>query len=225
MGERERPSGVPPGEIAPPARTPAGIEVGPLVRSQTGAAARMLAEAFLDDPAWSAGSPRRRGHRRLANRASFRALLAAAHRCGVAVQRAGTGAAVEGVAVSFDPGHWPPPGRVEAFDLLWLALAGPAPALRSYRDEAVMRGAHLAGPHLYLWVLGVDPEAQGRGIGRALLQDVIGRAEAQRVPVYLETATQANVAMYRRFGFQPFGELDLPSGVHMWQLERPAADR
>ena len=88
-----------------------------------------------------------------------------------------------------------------------------------------MRGAHLAGPHLYLWVLGVDPEAQGRGIGRALLQDVIGRAEAQRVPVYLETATQANVAMYRRFGFQPFGELDLPSGVHMWQLERPAADR
>ena len=216
-----KPNGVPPAESASPVNALAETEVGPLVRSQTRAAARMLAEAFLDDPAWSAGSPRRRGHRKLANRASFRALLALAHRCGATVQRAGAGAAVEGVAVSFDPGRWPPPNRVEAFDLLWLALAGPAPALRSYRDEALMRTAHPVGPHLYLWVLGVDPEVQGRGIGRALIKDVIGRAEARGVPVYLETATQENVAMYRRFGFHPFGELDLPSWVHMWQLERP----
>ena len=103
-----KPNGVPPAESASPVNALAETEVGPLVRSQTRAAARMLAEAFLDDPAWSAGSPRRRGHRKLANRASFRALLALAHRCGATVQRAGAGAAVEGVAVSFDPGRWPP---------------------------------------------------------------------------------------------------------------------
>ena len=83
-----------------------------------------------------------------------------------------------------------------------------------------MRAAHVRGSHLYLWVLGVHPDAQGRGIGRVLMEDVIGRAEAQRIPVYLETATEENVDMYLGFGFQPLGEITLPSGVRMRQLER-----
>ena len=206
---------------AEPGVTMPEIEVGPLVRSQARVAASLLADAFLDDPAWSAGRPRNRRHRRIANRASFRALLSVAHRYGGQVRRAGRGAAVEGVAVSFDPGEWPPPNRLEVFDLAWLLVVGPAPALRSYRDEAVMRAAHVERPHLYLWVLGVDPQVQWRGVGRALSEDVIRRAKAKRVPVYLETATEENGSMYERFGFQHLGEIDLPSGVRMWQLERP----
>jgi ribosomal protein S18 acetylase RimI-like enzyme len=205
----------------PSVRSAREIEVDALTRRQTRRAVRLLAEAFHDDPAWSAGSPRRSAHRRVANRTSFRALLAVARRYGAAVRSAGADGALEGVAVSFDPGRWPPPERSGVLELAWLLIAGPAPARRAFLDDATMRRAHVSHPHLYLWVIGVDPAAQRRGVGGALIEDVIGRAEAQGVPTYLETATEENVSIYRRFGFEPRGEIALPSGVVMWQLERP----
>ena len=113
------------------------------------------------------------------------------------------------------------PDRAGAFELSWVLISGPAPLRRSLRDEAAIRDARVAHPHLYLWVLGVEPAAQGRGVGRALIEDAIGRGEAQGVPTYLETSTEQNASMYHRFGFQRVGEIDLPSGVRMWQLERP----
>lgn len=42
-------------------------------------------------------------------------------------------------------------------------------------------------PHWYLWWLGVDPAHQGQSIGRALIQPVLERAEAESLPCYLET--------------------------------------
>jgi ribosomal protein S18 acetylase RimI-like enzyme len=57
----------------------------------------------------------------------------------------------------------------------------------------------------YIWELAVDPSAQRRGIGTALLAEAIRRLEEQGVERILlrssERATAA-VALYRHFGFQ-----------------------
>lgn len=56
--------------------------------------------------------------------------------------------------------------------------------------------------HLHLGPIGVDPDAQGRSVGRLLMdrycQDLDTRARAG----YLETDRPENVAFYRRFGFE-----------------------
>jgi len=44
------------------------------------------------------------------------------------------------------------------------------------------------GPRWYLGVLAVAPEAQGRGLGGALMRPILARADAERLPVTLETA-------------------------------------
>ena len=51
--------------------------------------------------------------------------------------------------------------------------------------------------HYYLWGLVVDPKAQGEGVGGTLLKKLTDTADAEELPVYLETHEQKNVA-YKR---------------------------
>lgn len=72
-------------------------------------------------------------------------------------------------------------------------------------------------PHWYTMVLGVDPAFQGKGHGRALLEPVLERSRADKIPVYLETAQPANVSFYKNMGFDVLRELTEPSsGLPMW---------
>ncbi len=78
------------------------------------------------------------------------------------------------------------------------------------------------GPHWYLVVLGVEPDHQGRGLGRALLQSVLARADAGGHPVYLETAHARNLDFYARFGFTVKAQARLSGGgACLWYLVRP----
>lgn len=56
--------------------------------------------------------------------------------------------------------------------------------------------------HWYVLVVGVDPAAQGRGIGGALLTPIIERADRDGLPCYLETAQPANIGFYQHLGFR-----------------------
>jgi ribosomal protein S18 acetylase RimI-like enzyme len=75
--------------------------------------------------------------------------------------------------------------------------------------------------HAYLWFLGVAPEAQGMGIGSALLRAANARLDAEGLPAYLETGTTRNVALYRRHGFEVISEhkarADAPTMWSMWR--------
>ena len=77
-------------------------------------------------------------------------------------------------------------------------------------------------PHIYLNVLGVEPHLQRRHFGVALLDYL--RAQATMRPdltgVYLETATEANVAYYSQVGYQVIGEIR-PLGVRVWRMLQP----
>jgi GNAT superfamily N-acetyltransferase len=76
-------------------------------------------------------------------------------------------------------------------------------------------------PHWLLDQLAVEPVAQGRGIGGAMLRFAIGRAEADGRPLVLETAVPGNVTLYERFGFGVFLAADAPDGgPHLWFMSR-----
>jgi len=81
--------------------------------------------------------------------------------------------------------------------------------------------AHPRGEHWYLALLATDPAHQGRGHGDALLGAVHPRADAAPVPTYLETQKEANLAYYRRFGYEVVDELHVGRCPPVWTMERP----
>jgi ribosomal protein S18 acetylase RimI-like enzyme len=78
---------------------------------------------------------------------------------------------------------------------------------------------HPPRPHLYLNILGVEPSFQGRHCGVAILNHLRDLVEARSdlEGVYLETATETNVAYYVRNGYEVIGEF-FPLGVRMWRM-------
>lgn len=106
------------------------------------------------------------------------------------------------------------------------AVIGDAAMQRSdqimkFLDEFHKRDA--PGSHWYLGVIGVDPGMQGNGIGRSLVEHVVARADAVRLPCYLETAQPANVQFYINRGFEVKVETVEPeSGLRLWTFLRAA---
>ncbi len=76
------------------------------------------------------------------------------------------------------------------------------------------RAAYPRGPHHQLVVLAVAPEAQGRGVGRSLVDAAMARvvADPASTALVLDTENPANVDLYARWGFAevarvPLGDL------------------
>jgi GNAT superfamily N-acetyltransferase len=93
---------------------------------------------------------------------------------------------------------------------------------RSIRLFDTLTRNHPPRPHLYLNILGVEPSFQGRHCGVAILNHLRDLVETRSdlEGVYLETATEANVAYYLRNGYEVIGEFH-PLGVRMWRMFQP----
>jgi ribosomal-protein-alanine N-acetyltransferase len=98
---------------------------------------------------------------------------------------------------------------------------------RDGATQAVLGYAGLAiGPDTAdVQTIGVAPSAQGRGVGRALLRDLLGAAG--RLPVMLEVRTDNGpaVALYASEGFQRVGirrRYYQPSGADAFTMRRSA---
>ena len=59
-----------------------------------------------------------------------------------------------------------------------------------------------AEPHIHLGPIGVDPKAQGRGIGHRLMERYCEELDRAAVAGYLETDRPENLDFYKQFGFQ-----------------------
>jgi ribosomal protein S18 acetylase RimI-like enzyme len=130
------------------------------------------------------------------------------------------GAAIGSVAM------WDPPGGLylPAAGERWAEVyAGFTPAERAawaFYDDALGVPA-TAGAHWFLGVLATDPARQGTGLGRAVTAPMLAAADRARLPAYLETASDTNVAIYRRLGFEVAREVDLPDGgPRCWLMRR-----
>jgi GNAT superfamily N-acetyltransferase len=89
-------------------------------------------------------------------------------------------------------------------------------------DEAFTR-AHPPERHAFLFAVGVLPAAQGRGVGGALIRAGLERVDAVGLPCYLESTKEANVPLYRHFGFEPLPLMAVPPGCPpIWPMWRKA---
>ena len=100
-----------------------------------------------------------------------------------------------------------------------LILRGKALRMRKWNS---IWGKHDPGkPHWHLSSVCVLPEKQGQGIGSRLIRPVLARADTTGTPCYLETQTEANVAFYRRRGFEVMRATPvLDSGLTVWTMLR-----
>lgn len=88
-------------------------------------------------------------------------------------------------------------------------------ALMSVLDE------HLpTTDHRHLWFLGVDPRAQGQGLGSALLRSTLTGCDAAGVAAYLEATSEHNRRLYQRHGFEVVGELSADGSPSLWAMWR-----
>ena len=74
------------------------------------------------------------------------------------------------------------------------------------------------GPHYFVGMLGVRPEHQGMGYGKALLRRAMELAvETGLAGVCLSTEDPDNVRFYKHLGFEEVGEADVGK-LHTWCL-------
>ncbi len=77
-------------------------------------------------------------------------------------------------------------------------------------------------PHFYINAIGVHPQSQGKGIGKAILSQVHEMSEQNLLShgVALDTQTQQNVDYYQRFGYDICNTAELEN-VNNWFMFRP----
>lgn len=179
----------------------------------------MLARAFADDPEMVYLLPQP-VHRRLVLPALMAAGLELVLRVGEVHVAAGRAAAawVPPRAAGKLPAG--PPGDGGLFAGVVQAM-GPGATARMdevSHEYARVRAEAMPGPHWYLTLLGVDPAAQGAGLGGLLVAGLLARAGGDALPAYVETAKETNVAFYRRYGFEVVYEGATPGGLVFWAL-------
>jgi GNAT superfamily N-acetyltransferase len=131
---------------------------------------------------------------------------------------------------------WVPPGvspagstlqqlRLGGWEAPWvLGLGGTARELWREEDLARRFARELRTPAWYLDLLGVDPAAQGKGLGKQLVASMLERADRERTDVVLVTHKKANLDYYRRLGFEVTSDETLqgiPTGWTMRRTPRP----
>ena len=89
--------------------------------------------------------------------------------------------------------------------------------------EDALHRAHPSDPHWYLATLGTDPQAQGKGVGSALVRSGLERCDRDGEHAYLE-CLEPLVSYYEGFGFEITGEIEMPEEVpdqvSMWRAQR-----
>ena len=199
-----------------------GAKIVRLTESQIPAAAATLAHAFHDDPLMVYTIPDPAERVRLLPDVYAR-MIRFGFLAGEVYVTAGE---LEGVAL------WMPPNakwsreHIEASGMHQTPTVIGDEAYQRYRDvvgrEWQARERDMSGACWYLFLLGVEPNRQRRGLGGALMRPVLERADSGQLACYLETENERNVAFYLKQGFDLIvnGEEAGASGVRFWTFRR-----
>jgi GNAT superfamily N-acetyltransferase len=177
--------------------------------------ARVLGCAFDDDPVFTWMVPDADDRRAVLP--GFFTLFAAAFQRHGHVHRTADGTAAA---------LWAPPGvapveedEADEFGAALEEVCG-ADSERAFAVSALLEEYHPQEPAWYLNFLGVEPAGQGRGIGSALLEHVLKRADRDGSASCLDATSPRNRRFYERHGFTVTTELVVPGGPPMWPMWR-----
>ncbi len=179
------------------------------------AASRTLADAFADDPifSWCIPDPARRAHLL----PDVFELLA---RQVLPLGASELGGGGDAIAL------WVPAGRTpiaeddaEQFGEDVAAIVGHdmerTGALMAMLDEH-----HPTEANQFLWFIGVRSQAQGKGLGSALLASTLQRCDRDGTPAYLDATSEHNRRLYERHGFVVTAERSVDGSPPMWAMWR-----
>lgn len=190
--------------------------------SQIRPAGVMLAHAFHDDPLMIYAIPEPRERARLLPDVYARMIRFGC----LAGEVYATAGELEGVAL------WMPPNakwsreNIEASGMHQMPNLIGNDSYQRYREvvglEWKARERDMTGACWYLFLLGVEPNRQRRGLGGALMRPVLERADVEDRECYLETENERNVAFYVKQGFDVIvnGEAAGAGGVRFWSFRR-----
>jgi ribosomal protein S18 acetylase RimI-like enzyme len=83
-----------------------------------------------------------------------------------------------------------------------------------------MEKHHPQERHYYLAFIAVAPRLQGMGLGSALLEATLKRADEKAMPAYLENSNPKNTRLYERCGFiarRNIAPAGAPPLIPMWR--------
>ncbi|MFH1626439.1 MAG: GNAT family N-acetyltransferase, partial [Pseudomonadota bacterium] len=79
--------------------------------------------------------------------------------------------------------------------------------------------------HWYLWIVGVEPQSQGKGYASKLLRPMLTRIDKDGLPCYLETLDERNVPIYEHLGFKVVDESTVPNtSITNWAMLRETSN-
>jgi ribosomal protein S18 acetylase RimI-like enzyme len=205
------------------------VRIRKLEASQLAKAKETLVKAFYDDP----------NLKYLIRDENRRPILAGyslegALRQGLAFGEVYTSEDLDGIAIWLSPGKKPTLIKSIRAGLLstglkTLSSLGWAGLKRYAGVTGCVLKLHkrvMPGPHWYLSIIGVNPSAQGKGLGVELMKPILAKAEEQGVPCYLETSNQKSISFYQKQGFEIAEEVVVPgSDLHIWALVRKPGEQ
>jgi ribosomal protein S18 acetylase RimI-like enzyme len=203
------------------AMTTPAIDIDRLSRPDVNTSIAVATRAFWDDPMFNFFTPDL-----LAQHKNLVGLFAGfTHDCAEhgEVWVAKLGPTLAGVAAWLPPGVFPATGGTRA---LRQGLRVAPSILRgrqrrtAYKLLNEMTARHPHEEHWYLTMLATDPLYQGRGIGKALVEPMLARADETGVATYLETQKESNLAYYQRFGFEIVDKFSVNASPPLWQMQR-----
>lgn len=81
------------------------------------------------------------------------------------------------------------------------------------KRENALKKYHSKEPHIHPWIMAVENNYQGRGTGVRLIREAFEYYKSNELPIIIETTTDANLKLYKNFGFEIIKEtyeLDYP---------------
>jgi ribosomal protein S18 acetylase RimI-like enzyme len=120
---------------------------------------------------------------------------------------------------------WVPPGCQPTGDAEEQLVGRLVAVADEYADRLLacleqMEERHPVESHAYLFFLATRPQWQSRGLGSALMREVLDRCDRDGTPAYLEATSLDSQRLYLRHGFVVTGEIRLPDGPSMWPMWR-----
>ncbi|CAO3610352.1 unnamed protein product [Cunninghamella blakesleeana] len=133
-----------------------------------------------------------------------------------------------GVAVWYPPNKHSPSSLYELYSKSFWELPYMLGILATFKlgKEIVIgfelrRNKHMKDKeYYYLQMIGVEPNQQGKGYSKKVMNPILEKADKEKQYCYLESTKKENVPIYEHFGFQVLEEYKVHDTLSVWLMAR-----